>query len=38
MSFGTIFKTREDIVELLQSAYDAFADVLRRCRTSSSSV
>jgi len=28
MSFGTIFKTREDIVELLRSAYDAFADVL----------
>ena len=28
MSFGTIFKTREDIVELLRSAYDAFHDVL----------
>jgi hypothetical protein len=25
MSFGTIFKTRDDIVELLRSAYDAFA-------------
>jgi hypothetical protein len=30
MSFGTIFKTREDIVELLRSAYDAFADVLNK--------
>ena len=28
MSFGTVFKTREDIVELLRSAYDAFGDVL----------
>jgi len=28
MSFGTIFKTREDIVELLRSAADAFGDVL----------
>jgi hypothetical protein len=47
MSFGTIFKTREDILELLRSAYEAFADVLNkmkrlptcstRCRTSSSS-
>ena len=32
MSFGTIFKTREDIVELLRSAYDAFADVLSKMR------
>jgi hypothetical protein len=32
MSFGTIFKTREDIVELLRSAYDAFADVLDKMR------
>jgi len=30
MSFGTIFKTREDIVELLRSAYDAFGDVLSK--------
>jgi hypothetical protein len=30
MSFGTIFKTHEDIVELLRSAYDAFSDVLRK--------
>ena len=30
MSFGTIFKTREDIVELLRSAYDAFLDVLSK--------
>lgn len=32
MSFGTIFKTREDIVELLRSAYDAFGDVLAKMR------
>jgi hypothetical protein len=30
MSFGTIFKTREDTVELLRSAYDAFGDVLSK--------
>jgi hypothetical protein len=30
MSFGTIFKTDEDILELLRSAYDAFADVLSK--------
>ena len=30
MSFGTIFKTHDDIVELLRSAYDAFADVLNK--------
>src|SRR5215813_6598559 len=28
MSFGTVFKTKDDIVELLRSAYDAFHDVL----------
>ena len=28
MSFGTVFKTREDIVELLKGAYEAFRDVL----------
>ena len=28
MSFGTMFKTRDDIVELLRGAYDAFRDVL----------
>jgi hypothetical protein len=28
MSFGTVFKTRDDIVELLRGAYDAFQDVL----------
>ena len=28
MSFGTEFKTRDDIHELLRSAYDAFKDVL----------
>lgn len=32
MSFGTVFKTREDIVELLRAAYDAFTEVLRRMR------
>ena len=30
MSFGTIFKTREDIVELLRSAAEAFDDVLNK--------
>ncbi len=30
MSFGTVFKTREDIVELLRSAHDAFSDVLNK--------
>jgi hypothetical protein len=30
MSFGTVFKTREDIVELLRSAFDAFQGVLRQ--------
>src|SRR5882762_6553859 len=30
MSFGTIFKTREDIVELLRSAAGAFGDVLNK--------
>ncbi|HZF12557.1 MAG TPA: GvpL/GvpF family gas vesicle protein [Thermoanaerobaculia bacterium] len=28
MSFNTVFKTREDIIELLRTAYDAFHDVL----------
>lgn len=28
MSFGTIFKTRDDALELLRSAHDAFDDVL----------
>jgi hypothetical protein len=32
MSFGTIFKTSDDIVELLRSAYDAFTDVLEKMR------
>ena len=30
MSFGTVFKTEDDIVELLRSAYDAFRDVLNK--------
>jgi hypothetical protein len=30
MSFGTIFKTGDDIVELLRSAYEAFFDVLTK--------
>ena len=28
MSFGTVFRSEEDILELLRSAYQAFADVL----------
>ena len=32
MSFGTIFKTREDIVELLRSAAEAFGDVLNKMK------
>lgn len=30
MSFGTVFKTGDDIMELLRSAYDAFRDVLTK--------
>jgi hypothetical protein len=30
MSFGTVFKTDDDIIELLRSAYDAFRDVLNK--------
>jgi hypothetical protein len=30
MSFGTVFKTHDDVVELLRSASDAFADVLNK--------
>ena len=30
MSFGTVFKTDDDIIELLRSAYDAFSDVLMK--------
>jgi len=30
MSFGTVFRTPEDIVELLRGAYDAFSDVLHK--------
>ena len=32
MSFGTVFKTRGDIVELLKGAYEAFRDVLLKMR------
>jgi hypothetical protein len=32
MSFGTVFKTRDDIIELLRGAYDAFRDVLGKMR------
>ncbi len=32
MSFGTVFKTRDDILELLRSAHDAFCDVLGKMR------
>jgi hypothetical protein len=30
MSFGTVFKTRDDIIELLKGAYGAFDDVLNK--------
>src|SRR5689334_24074180 len=30
MSFGTVFKTDDDIMELLRSAYEAFSDVLNK--------
>lgn len=30
MSFGTVFKTRDDIIELLKSAYGPFGDVLKK--------
>jgi hypothetical protein len=30
MSFGTVFKTREDIIELLRGAHGAFQDVLTK--------
>jgi hypothetical protein len=30
MSFGTVFKTQDDIIELLRSAYNAFTDVLTK--------
>jgi len=30
MSFGTIFRTNEDIIELLRSAFEAFGDVLTK--------
>jgi hypothetical protein len=30
MSFGTVFKTRDDIMELLRGAYEAFKDVLTK--------
>ena len=30
MSFGTVFKTDDDIIELLKSAYEAFSDVLHK--------
>ena len=30
MSFGTVFKTREDIIELLRGAHAAFSDVLAK--------
>ena len=30
MSFGTVFKTSDDIVELMRGAYDAFRDVLSK--------
>jgi hypothetical protein len=30
MSFGTVFRSRDDVVELLRSAHDAFDDVLAK--------
>jgi hypothetical protein len=30
MSFGTVFKTRDDIIELMRAAYEAFKDVLNK--------
>jgi len=32
MSFGTLFRTEDDIVELLKSTYDAFSDVLEKMK------
>jgi hypothetical protein len=32
MSFGTLFRTEEDIVELLRATYQAFADVLEKMK------
>jgi hypothetical protein len=32
MSFGTLFRTEDDIVELLRSAYQAFDDVLEKMK------
>ena len=32
MSFGTVFKTEQDIIELLRTAYDAFREVLEKMR------
>ena len=32
MSFGTMFRTDDDIIELLRSGYDAFTDVLHKMR------
>lgn len=32
MSFGTIFKTQDDIIQLLSAAYDAFGEVLTKMR------
>lgn len=32
MSFGTIFRTKDDIIELLKSTYRAFDDVLEKMR------
>jgi hypothetical protein len=32
MSFGTLFKTRDDIIELLRSTFDALKDVLEKMK------
>ena len=32
MSFGTVFRSEEDVAQLLRSTYDAFTDVLRKMK------
>ena len=32
MSFGTVFRSEEDVVQLLRSTYDAFSDVLQKMK------
>ena len=37
MSFGTVFRSEDDVTELLRSTYQAFRTCWTRCRTRSSS-